>query len=166
MISETYVEVMVAKVSKIPVKLVQGVCLVLAIGFGMLGLAGFWPGLFIALFFGAMVYLAGIQGSIEYEYIYVDKELQIDKILGKSRRKRVETLDLNQMEILAPLQSHSLDAYRNRSGKAVDYSTGVVEQPDKRYAMYLDGARQIIFEPNEAMVKAIQAIAPRKVFTY
>lgn len=138
----------------------------LAIGFGLMGLAGFWPGLFIALVFGITVYWAGSQGSIEYEYIYVDKELQIDKILGKSRRKRVETLDLNQMEILAPMQSHFLDSYRNRSGKAADYSTGVVNQPDTRYTMYLSGAKQIIFEPNEAMVKAIQAIAPRKVFTY
>ena len=69
------------------------------------------------------------------------------------------------MEMLAPLNSHRLDSYRNQNTKTLDYSSGVAAQPEKRYMMIYEGNRKVIFEPNAEMVKAIQSIAPRKVFT-
>ena len=68
------------------------------------------------------------------------------------------------MEILAPVKSYHLDDYKNRQVKTFDYSCGVEKKPETRYCMYYNGEKKLILEPNEAMVKAIKNIAPRKVF--
>ena len=65
---------------------------------------------------------------------------------------------------MAPIKSYHLDNYKNRSDKQVDYSCGEERKPDRRYVFFYDGTQKVIFEPNEEMVKAIQTVAPRKVF--
>ena len=85
--------------------------------------------------------------------------------MARTRRKKVETFDLERMEILAPIKSWHLDDYKNRQLKVVDYSSGVEQQPDIRYSMIYNGEKRVIFEPNAEMVAAIKSIAPRKVFT-
>ena len=45
-----------------------------------------------------------------------------------------------------------------------DYSSGEEKQPEKRYLFYYDGKQKVIFEPNDEMLKAMQLVAPRKVF--
>ena len=116
----------------------------------------------IAVGFGA--YVVHLNASLEYEYLYVDRQLSIDKIMAQQSRKRVETLELDRMEILAPVKSWHLESYKNRQLKEADYSKGVEEKPDRRYCLIYND-RKIIFEPNQEMVLAIKSIAPRKVFT-
>ncbi len=89
----------------------------------------------------------------------------MDKVMARSRRKKANTFSVDKMEILAPLNSHRLDSYRNRNSKTLDYSSGVAAQPERRYMMICEGDMKVIFEPNAEMIKAIQSIAPRKVFT-
>ena len=73
---------------------------------------------------------------------------------------------MNRLEILAPVNSYHLDSYKNRSmKKTVDFSSGVVKNPDSRYVMIYEGETKVIWEPSEDMLKAIRLIAPRKVFT-
>ncbi len=118
----------------------------------------------IAAGFGA--YLVNHFNNLEYEYLYIDRELVIDKILAKSRRKRVGTFSLGKVEIMAPINSHQLDSYRHRNVKEKDYSIGEELKPDKRYAMYYEGGQKIIFSPSEELVKVMRNVAPRKVFDY
>jgi len=40
----------------------------------------------------------------------------------------------------------------------------VEKQPEVRYVFYYEGSKKVIFEPNEEMIKAMQLVAPRKVF--
>ncbi len=120
-----------------------------------------------AIVFGVLAYIVSIRSDVEFEYLYLDREITVDKIMGKAKRKRVEKLSVDKMEILAPINSHQLDSYKNRDLKKTDYSSMIEEKPDRRYMMvYSDegGTRLIVLEPNEAMVKAIKTIAPRKVF--
>ena len=146
------------KVAQIVLALLAGVCVVAMV-------MGFIWGILLAAAFGVACYILTIYSVVEYEYLYVDKELQIDRILGKSSRKRMETLDLKQLEILAPLRSHELDGYRNRNGKKVDYSSGDDAGVNPKYMLVI-GDKQVIFEPTPEMVKTIHMFAPRKVFTY
>ena len=94
----------------------------------------------------------------------MDKELTIDKVMAKTKRKRVAVFELSKMEIVAPIKSWHLDNYKNRTDKVTDYSSGEEKKPDKRFIFFYEGGRKIIFEPNEEMVKAMQFAAPRKVF--
>ncbi|MCM1184961.1 MAG: DUF6106 family protein [Lachnoclostridium sp.] len=120
--------------------------------------------LLIAVVTGVGAYFVGVNTDLEYEYLYLDKELSVDKVLGKSRRKKVAVYSIESMEILAPVNSYHLDSYKNRSVPVKDYSIGEALKPDKRYAMYCDG-QKILLSPSEELVKAIKNAAPRKVFS-
>ncbi|MGN1314844.1 MAG: DUF6106 family protein [Lachnospiraceae bacterium] len=165
MINESYIEVMVQRKSSPLVR--AGIVIMGGLtGISVLGvIIGLWPALILAIIFGLASYLLSLYSAIEYEYTYVDKELQIDRILGKSRRKRMETLDLTQMEIMAPVGSHQLDGFKGKNQKVTDYSTGEKKQPEARYLLCMND-RQLIFEPGEALVSMIRNVAPRKVFTW
>lgn len=118
-----------------------------------------------AILTGGGAYLVNLFTDLEYEYLYLDKELTVDKVMAKSRRKRVAVYQLDKVEILAPVKSYHLDNYRNRSAKVKDYSIGEVLQPDKRYVMYYEGAQKILLSPSEELVKVMKNVAPRKVFS-
>lgn len=164
MMSETYVECLVKKKNNPPMNFLKILSVMLAVAFILVGFA-VWPALIIGLVLGAAAYFIHLNADLEYEYLYLDKELTVDKVMAKTKRKRVAKYDMERMEIIAPVRSYHLDQFKNRTVKTVDYSSGAAGQPDLRYAMYYSGGVKVIFEPNAAMVKAIKNIAPRKVFT-
>ena len=163
--SETYVECLVARKPSLVLTFLKFFLIMMAVVFFLIGLVGYVVGLIVAIVAGVGAYFATMNASIEYEYLYVDKEVSIDKVLAKSRRKKAGTYSVEQMEILAPLNSHRLDSYKNRDAKTVDFSSGIAAQPERRYMMVCNGGTRVILEPNEALIKAIQTVAPRKVFT-
>lgn len=162
--SETYVECLVARKPSMLLSFLKILLIMLTVVFVLIG-AVYIPGLVVAIITGVGAYFATMNASIEYEYLYVDREISVDKVMAKSRRKKANTFSVDKMEILAPLNSHRLDSYRNRNAKMLDYSSGIAAQPERRYMMVCEGDTKVIFEPNAEMVKAIQSIAPRKVFT-
>lgn len=162
--SETYVECLVARKPSMLLSFLKILLVMLTVVFVLIG-AIYLPGLVVAIITGVGAYFATMNASIEYEYLYLDREISVDKVMAKSRRKKANTFSVDQMEILAPLNSHRLDSYRNQNTKTLDYSSGVAAQPEKRYMMVYEGNMKVIFEPNPEMVKAVQSIAPRKVFT-
>lgn len=161
--NETYVEWLVKRKTPAYMTFLKILFTVLAVFFILIGLL-LLPALLLGIACGVAAYFITLNADLEYEYLYVDKELTIDKIMAKSRRKRAAVFSLDKMEIIAPVKSWHLDNYKNRSGKAIDYSSGEEKQPDKRFVFYYDGQKKIIFEPNEEMIKAMQLVAPRKVF--
>lgn len=98
----------------------------------------------VALAAGVGAYFLNMYTDLEYEYLYLDKELSVDKIMAKSKRKRVGTYSLDRMEVFAPVYSYHLDNFKNRQVKEKDYSIGEVLQPDGRYAMYYEGGEKIL----------------------
>lgn len=121
-------------------------------------------GLLFAVLFYFLGYFAGLHADTEYEYLYVDKELTVDKVLAKTKRKRIGTYTLEKMEIIAPIHSHELDSYKNRDVQVRDFSVGREMDPDERYAIYYEGNQKLIINPSEALIKAMKNNAPRKVF--
>ncbi|MBR5579240.1 MAG: hypothetical protein IKW28_09640 [Lachnospiraceae bacterium] len=163
--NEAYFEIMVKKQSSPFRKILTPVSLILAVFFTVLGIMGIFPALFLGLACIVAWYFLNLYRTIEYEYLYVDKELQIDRILGKTKRKRMEILDISQLEILAPEKSHQWDSYRAKKLTKKDYTSGSQEYSKNVYVLVISG-NVIYFEPTLELVKAIQMIAPRKVFTY
>ncbi|HBA70524.1 MAG TPA: hypothetical protein DCZ40_14390 [Lachnospiraceae bacterium] len=164
--SETYVECLVKKKTSTVMLFLKILTIVMAVVFILAGLGLiFWPALLAGVIMAVAAYFIVMNADLEYEYLYLDKEITIDKVMAKAKRKRVTKYEIESMEILAPIKSWHLDEYKNRTVKTVDYSSGVEKQPDLRYAMYYDGGIKVILEPSMEMVKAIKNIAPRKVFT-
>lgn len=125
------------------------------------------PFLFLAAIgLGVACYFIIPKTDLEYEYLFVNGELDIDMIMSKSKRKRVKSLDLTEADLIAPLNSHRMDYYNgNQKMKVLDYSSG--NQEHKRFAVIIrdsGAACKIIIEPDEAMANAIKNSAPSKVF--
>ena len=163
----SYVECLVASKASPVVKFLSILSLVLAIGFFLLSLAGFGIlGLILCVVAGVAYYFLSMNANIEFEYQYCDKEITVDKILNKSRRKNVGKYDVGKLEVLAPSRSHHLDEFRNRTLKTVDFSAREKNpQPDPTYTFIYDGKEKVIFEPTDEFVAAVKSVAPRKVFT-
>ena len=163
--NEAYYEILVARKKSQTLTMLKLVAAALAVSCVILIFLGFFWGIIPAVVLGVFSYLVGQKNAVEYEYLYVDKELQIDRIIAQSKRKTMDTLDLNELVILAPVRSHELDRYRNGNYKKADYSSKEEASEASRY-MLIVSDKQIIFEPTEELVKTIRMFAPRKVFMY
>lgn len=100
--------------------------------------------------------------NVEYEYLYVNGDLDVDKIMSKEKRKKVFSMNINELEVLAPTGDPELRPFQNV--KAVNYST--LETDHKTYEMVIvqNGQKsRIIFEPNATIVEGMRMLAPRKV---
>lgn len=164
--SESYVECLVKAKGSMIFKVLQIVMyLVAVLGFCSMFLGTGVIGVLIVLAFGAGGYYVGMFSAVEYEYLYMDKELTVDRILAQSVRKRMATFTMERMEIMAPVHSHRLDDMKNRQVKTVDYSIGTEEKPDRRYAFYYEGGQRILISPSEEMIKIMKNANPRKVYS-
>lgn len=130
---------------------------------------------FVALFTGApfwvkLIALAGVGAVIyfipsfkyEYEYIFCDGQLDFDKIMSGSKRKNMLQVDFEQVECVAPEDSHSAQGFHD--AKVLDFSSR--EQGHRKYVILCkvkEERTKIYFEPSEKMISAMQAKAPRKV---
>lgn len=124
-----------------------------------------WIGLVLIIGFGVADYFVIPSLDLEYEYLYVNGELDIDKIMSKQKRKRVYSADVSAVELMAPTQSHELDHYKSRSDiKKKDFSSGRADA--KTYTMVLkadQGMEMVTFEPGEIILKDMKRMAPREV---
>ena len=106
--------------------------------------------------------------NVEWEYQYVNGELDVDRILNKSKRKRIASYDIANAEILAPVSSHRLDYYNNNTKISVkNYTSCNPEREKLVYAMVIPSegeTTKVLFEPSEQMLKEMRTKAPRKVF--
>lgn len=159
------IEVMVRKKTPMGMKVGQYVLVILTVFLVLSSLLLGIFGLIFAIAAGVGAYFVGMRSMIEYEYIYFDKELDVDVIYSMQKRKHLKTYDLSQLEVLAPVGSYHLDSFKNREIKARDFSTHLPENEKKVYTMYLGGSEKVIFEPTPELIKTIANIAPRKVFT-
>ena len=164
----SYVEYLIESKASPIVKAGSYIALVLAVVFFLssiltpLGIAG----LILCVLFGALYYFLTLNANIEFEYQYCDREITIDKILIKSRRKNVAKYDVNKIEVFAPSRSYHLDEYRNKTLKVLDFSAREKDrQPDPTYTFIYDGKERVIIEPDQEFVAAVKSVAPRKVFT-
>ena len=166
--SDLYTEVLVKKQQTGKDKVIKGVLIFFTVLFAAAGIMMNPLILLLALVLGIVDYIFIPKLSVEFEYLYVNGELDIDRIYSQSRRKRAASYELSNMEILAPYQSHQLDSYKkNQSIKRYNYSSGIEGQGHKPYALVIskDNTKQmVIYEPDEGMLKDIRNRAPRKVF--
>lgn len=123
-------------------------------------------GLIFCVLMGVAYYFTSLNSSIEFEYQYCDREITVDKILNKSRRKNVGKYDVGHIDIMAPSRSYHLDDYKNKTLKVLDFSAREKNpQPDPTFTIIYDGKEKLILEPDADFIAAVKNVAPRKVFT-
>lgn len=93
--------------------------------------------------------------NVEYEYIVTNNEIDIDKIIGRSRRKRLITLDISSAEQFAPYGS---DISADATVHATDGTEKNAYNLVVKHSAY--GTVNLIFNPNEKIREAIMQELP------
>ena len=100
--------------------------------------------------------------NVEYEYLFLNGDLDIDKIMNKAKRKKQFSMNVADMDLLAPADAAELHQYQN--ARTYDFSSRTGQA--KLYALIVSGQgekKEIIFEPNDTIIEGFYMLAPRKV---
>lgn len=163
---KTYVEKLVTKKASVGVLALRifTVLVSVLLVYAMLVLIGIY-GLVAAFALGCLIYYVFSVTYVEYEMILVKNELSIDSIYGKNKRKTVQNIDVTKCELIAPVTSEAAAPfYSNRQMKTFDYTSGM--DGDEIYLMVIPfgaGNARVYFEPGDAMIELMKAMAPGKV---
>ena len=100
--------------------------------------------------------------NVEYEYSITENELDVDKIMSRSARKRLLRVNVKTFEIIAPLKSsYYTENYKNT--KTVFAASS--DCSDRAYfaAFTDDGVKKVlVFEPNDKMLGIIERYTREK----
>ncbi len=140
------------------------------IGFSvLLVLLGFGLSQWILFLAAILVYVTIMiwpKFDVVYEYVFVDGQLDFDKILGGNGRKHVKRIDMDKVEIVAPMNSHALDGYKHLNLKPVDFTSLIHDDEHKVFSIMYKGEQGmecIWFEPNDALLGLMKYKSPRKI---
>ena len=104
------------------------------------------------------------QFDLEYEYLYVNGDIDVDKIMSKSRRKKVASFSKDNLEVMAPTGSAVLNDYLN-GAKVEDYSSG--EENASTWTLVYSGDKSktaAILQLPDELPEDMRRYAPRKVY--
>lgn len=139
-----------------------GVC-VLALIMSVLALTfnvyifGFGILIFVLCWYGAYNLIK--LNETEFEYTITQNEMDIDKIMGKKKRKRIITVDLNEIEVLEKFVDKN-----GNSTKKVYNCFGSLENDIYFIDFLKDGVpSRVIFEPSERMKEVLKKANPKVV---
>ncbi len=159
--SDIYTEQLLKKQSSSKDNRIKFILIVLTLGVVVMTLGNpFWLlGIFIMIGVDVWVFRSL---NAEYEYLYINGNLDIDKIMSKSRRKKVFEMEINDLEVMALRGEAELKMYQGL--KAQDYSSGNTNSRQYEMIVIQNGEKKrIIFEPNDVIVDGMRMLAPRKV---
>ena len=103
--------------------------------------------------------------NVEYEYLYVNGDLDIDRIRNKERRKRVASYDLANLQMIAPSGSHDLDGYKGQNQKTRDFTSKDPNVPFCIAVYRSEGKEQemVFLELDDTVIRDMQRRAPHHV---
>ena len=120
------------------------------------------PGLIGAAAFGWLAKVMHGRTHTEYEYLFVNGDMDIDTIINKRKRKHLLSCRAEDVEILAPEGHEKLKPFEKC--KKYDYSTRRADR--KRFVLVVRQGSEtawIVFEPDQTVVEGFEMRIPRKV---
>ena len=101
--------------------------------------------------------------SVEYEYIILNHDLQVDVIYNRAKRKHLQNIDIQGAEIIAPKGSPRLNSYK--PDKVYDYTSG--NPNGKAYGIMISKDQKnicIYIEPDAKMIDHMSQWMGMKMF--
>lgn len=142
---------------------------VTVVGFiGVFGMALPYMGGIIALIIAAIVYgiyMLATSINLEYEYIFTNGAVDIDKIINLRKRKRMVSFDIREIELFSTGKNPEYQKYlQNRDIKKF-YACHDRKSEDVYFVIFtMNSIRSmLLFNPNEKMVKEFEKMNPQKV---
>ncbi len=121
-------------------------------------------GILVLVAVGAGVYFIFPTLSLEFEYLVVNDQITIDKIMGQSRRKKAWEGTMESVQIVAPVEAYQFKDLERQGMKTLDF-TSHMEQAKVYGIIYQSSGEliKILFEPNDKILQCMRQKAPRKV---
>lgn len=146
------------------------------LGYILMGIGVFCAALFIVIgefmIGGILVVVVGITIfilwrflKVEYEYVFVTDELQIDRIYSGETRKKgpritmsnIESVDYATEEVIRKLKEDSAIKIQDFTSHEKETVIYVIRSADQ------NGAVATLFEPSEKLLATMERVSPRKV---
>ena len=116
----------------------------------------------LPIIYGVVIYFTVIlrrNYSVEYEYIFTNGQLDVDKILGKTKRKSLVSLLCRNIEYMAPISG---DISTER--EIID----TIYDPARRGKYYIDFTQsgkkyRLLIQPPEKILENMKRYNPRNV---
>lgn len=164
--SDLYREILVKRTTPAADRIKQGGL----IGLTVACLAGsllFMPLLPAGIVLAVVTFFLFPRFDLEYEYLYVNGDIDVDKIMSKQKRKHCASYSLENLEMMAPTGSHALDSCKNSAGIQVrDFTSLQPGTPSYTLVFNREGRKELVkLELDETVVQDMRRMAPRKVFT-
>ncbi|NLM62183.1 MAG: hypothetical protein GX193_08930 [Clostridiales bacterium] len=123
-----------------------------------------FPAVFALCMYGAFRFVK--DQNIEFEYSFTNGELDIDRIIGRRKRKSELSVRVRKFEIMAPMVEKYRKEYETQNiVRIVDASSSPVSG-SRWFARFNDDSgltTLLIFEPNERLINAISKYIPGKL---
>ena len=120
--------------------------------------------LFVTVIFGSAYFIRFLK--VEYEYVFVTNELDIDLIYSQQIRKTKVKVEMSNVEYVEPTnEEKNRIAKENGELKYEDYTSHEKDAPKSYTIRYsLNGeSHLLVFEPNEKLLRAMWRCSPQKV---
>lgn len=103
----------------------------------------------------------------EHEYILTNNELDIDVIYNKERRKRIISLDMKKIDVMASIKDEKHKSSLDRSQKRINASDGMYTEQTYGILYPNNGELTTIYiTPNAELLECLYKQAPHKVMRY
>lgn len=101
--------------------------------------------------------------NVEYEYMILNHDFQIDAIYNKSKRKNMLNFDIQSAEIIAPKKSPRLNAFH--PDKTYDFTSGNENADVYAIMISLDQKNSCVYiEPDRKMIEHMRQWMGSKMF--
>lgn len=101
--------------------------------------------------------------KVEWEYVFCDGQLDFDRIQGGQSRKTMLRVELQNADVIAPMDSHKMDGYRHLPVR--NFSSLNTEAKLYGIAIREEGREEkvvLVFEPSPKMLDMIHSKFPDK----
>lgn len=122
----------------------------------------------ILLIIAAIVYLTYLfigNFNLEYEYVLVNSEIDIDKIAAKKRRKKLTSVNLLDLQSFGKKDSQDYSKYlRDVSIKKV-FACRRKDEDNIYFLVYTEATvkKMLVFSPSEKIISVIEKLNLRKI---
>lgn len=161
--SEFYIEQLVKKSITLKDVIIKGILMGLAIVLLFLSITIMPYLMTIAVVLIVVTVWINKRMDVEFEYLCLNGDIDIDKVMAKSKRKHLSSIKIEELEVLAPCNHQELKKYQS----VPTYNYSSFSKDAKLFKAIINQDRKlkaIIFEPKEEMIEAVYLKAPRKVF--
>ena len=112
-----------------------------------------------------ITYLFSVGFNLEYEYALVNFELDVDKISGKKRRKKLTMVNLQDIEAFGRRDAFEFEKNLKDSGVKKVFACKNTADSDVYFLIYTEKTvkKMLVFSPSEKMASVIEKLNPQGV---